>query len=78
MWISKLVLIKIVNVFSVSEYLKIKIYLLYGCETWYLVLSENRLKLFEKKVLGGTYGPKEGKNAEESNLNSDILQDFHY
>jgi hypothetical protein len=32
---------------------------LYGCETWSLTLrQEYRLRVFEKRVLGRTFGPK--------------------
>jgi hypothetical protein len=32
---------------------------LHGCETWSLTLrEEHRLRVFEKRVLGGTFGPK--------------------
>jgi len=50
----------------VSRNLKIKIYrtvilpvVLYGCETWSLILrEEHRLRVFENRVLRGIYGPK--------------------
>jgi hypothetical protein len=46
--------------------LKIRIYktiilsgVLYGCETWSLTLREgHRLRVFENRVLRGTFGPK--------------------
>jgi hypothetical protein len=49
-----------------SKNLKIRIYktiilpvLLYGCETWSLILREGyRLKVFENKVLRRIFGPK--------------------
>jgi hypothetical protein len=32
---------------------------LYGCETWSLTLrEEHRLRVFEKRVLKGIFGPK--------------------
>jgi hypothetical protein len=32
---------------------------LYGCETWSLTLrEENRLRVFENRVLSGTFGQK--------------------
>jgi hypothetical protein len=32
---------------------------LYGCETWYLTSrEEHRLRVFENRVLRGTFGPK--------------------
>jgi hypothetical protein len=32
---------------------------LYGCETWSLILrGEHRLRVFEKRVLRGIFGPK--------------------
>jgi len=49
-----------------SKNLKIKIYrsiiltvVLYGCETWSLILrEERRLREFENRVLRGIFGPK--------------------
>jgi len=49
-----------------SNNLKIEIYrtiilplVLYGCETWPLTLrEEGRLRVFENRVLRGTFGPK--------------------
>jgi len=49
-----------------SKNLKIKIYrtiilpvVLYGCETWSLTLwEEDRLRVFENKVLRRVFGPK--------------------
>jgi hypothetical protein len=49
-----------------SKNLKIKIYrniilpvVLYGCETWSLILrEERRLRVFENRVLRGIFGPK--------------------
>ena len=48
------------------QHLKINIYrtiilpvVLYGCETWSLTLrEENRLRVFEKRVLRRIFGPK--------------------
>jgi hypothetical protein len=49
-----------------SRNVKVKIYksiilpvVLYGCETWFLTLrEENRLRLFENRVLKRIFGPK--------------------
>jgi hypothetical protein len=49
-----------------SKNLKIRIYktiilpvVLYGCETWSLILKyEHRLRVFEKKVLRRIFGPR--------------------
>jgi len=49
-----------------TQYLKIKIYriiilpvVVYGCETWSLILKEeHRLRLFENRVLGRIFGLK--------------------
>jgi hypothetical protein len=51
---------------SYKKELKIKIYItvilpvvLYWCETWFLTLGEeNRLRVFEKRVLRKIFGPK--------------------
>jgi hypothetical protein len=55
-----------------SKNVKMRIYktiilavVLYGCETWSLILKEeHRLKLFENKVLSGIFGPKRGEVTE--------------
>jgi hypothetical protein len=47
-----------------SKYLKIRIYktiilpvVLYGCETWFLILrEEHRLRVFENRVLRRIFG----------------------
>ena len=52
-----------------SKKLKIKIYrtiilpvVLYGCETWWLTLrEERRLTVFENRVLRRLFGPKRDK-----------------
>jgi hypothetical protein len=49
-----------------SKNIKIKIYenvifpvVVYGCETWSLILrEEHRLRMFETRVLRRTFGPK--------------------
>jgi hypothetical protein len=49
-----------------SKNLKIKVYrtiilpvVLYGCETWSLILrEEHRLRVFENRVLRRAFGPK--------------------
>ena len=70
-----------------SKKLKIKIYriiilpvVLYGCETWSLILREGRrLRVFENRVLRRVFGPKRDevtgewrklRNEELSDLNS--------
>jgi len=52
-----------------SKNIKIKVYrtkillvVLYGCENWLLTLrEENRLRVFEIRVLGKIFGPKRDK-----------------
>jgi hypothetical protein len=56
------------SVFSsaVKKNLKIRIYkttilpvVLYGCETWFLILrEEHRLRMFQNRVLRRIFGPK--------------------
>ena len=49
-----------------SKSVKIEIYrtiillvVLYGCESWWLILrEESRLRVFENRVLRGIFGPK--------------------
>ena len=56
-----------------SKKLKIKIYstiilpvVLYGCETWSLILrEEHRLKVFENRVLRRVFGPKRDEVTRE-------------
>jgi hypothetical protein len=58
---------------SASKKLKIRIWktiilpvVLYGCETWSLTLrGENRLKIFENKVLRRIFGPKRDEGTGE-------------
>jgi len=69
-----------------SKNLKIKIYgtiklpvVLYGCETWSLTLSEERmLRMFENRVLRRIFGPKrhEGRG-ERRKLRSEELNDLN-
>ena len=47
-----------------SENLKIKVFpvVLYGCETWSLILrEEKKLRLFENMVLRGIFWTEEGR-----------------
>jgi hypothetical protein len=52
-----------------SKHVKIKIFktlilpvVLYGCETWSLILrEEHRLRVFENRVLRRIFGPKRGE-----------------
>ena len=52
-----------------SKNLKIKMYrtiilpvVLYGCETWSIILrEERRLRVFENRVLRRIFGPKRGE-----------------
>jgi hypothetical protein len=44
------------NLFSISEYVPV---VLYGCETWSLILREKRrLRVFENRVRRRVFGPK--------------------
>jgi hypothetical protein len=39
---------------------------LYGCETWFLILREEyRLRVFENRVLRGIFGPKWDEVSED-------------
>ena len=66
-----------------SKNLKIKIYktiilpvVLYGCETWWLTLrEERRLRVFENRVLRGTFGPK--RNEVTRKLYVEELNDLY-
>jgi hypothetical protein len=57
----------------VSKNLKIRVYktiilpeVLYGCETWSLILrNEHRLGVFENRVLRRIFGPKRGDSRME-------------
>jgi hypothetical protein len=69
-----------------SKNLKIKIYrtiilpvVLYGCETWSLILrGEHRLRLFENRVLRRTFGPKRDKvTGEWRKLHNKELSDLY-
>jgi hypothetical protein len=69
-----------------SKNLKIKIYrtislpfVLYGCETWSLTLrKESRLRVFENRVLGRTFGPKRDEVTREwRTLHNEELNDLY-
>jgi len=52
---------------------------LYGCETWSLILREGRrLKLFENRVLRRVFGPKRDEVTWEwRKLHNEELKDFY-
>jgi uncharacterized membrane protein len=69
-----------------SRNVKVKIYktiilpvVLYGCETWSLILREkHRLKVFEKRVLRRIFGPKRDEvTGEWKKLHNEELQGPH-
>jgi hypothetical protein len=73
------------NSFAVKN-LKIRIYktiilpvVLYGCETWSLILrEEHRLRVFENKVLRRIFGPKGDEvTGEWRKLHNEELHDFY-
>ena len=68
-----------------SKYLKIKIYritilpvVLYGCETWSLILREERkLRVFENRVLRRIFGPRRDEaTGEWRRLHNEELNDL--
>jgi hypothetical protein len=67
------------------QIMKIKVYrtiilllVLYGCETWSLILSEEcRLKVFENRVLRRIFGPKKDEvTGEWRKLQNEDLNDL--
>jgi len=69
-----------------SKTLKMKIYrtiilhvVLYGCETWSLILrEERRLRVFENKVLRKVFGPKRDEVTDEwRKLHNEKLRDLY-
>jgi hypothetical protein len=68
----------------ISKNLKIKIYktvilpvVLYGCETWSLILRvEQRLRVFENRVLR-IFGPKREEDGSWRKLHNDELHNLH-
>ena len=69
-----------------SKNLKIKIcrsiilrVVLYGCETWSLILrEEHRLRVFENRVLRRIFGPKrDGLTGEWRKLHNEELNDLY-
>jgi hypothetical protein len=69
-----------------SENLKIKIYrtiiltvVLHGCETWSLILrEERRLRVFENRVLRRLFGPKRDEvTGEWRKLHNEELSDLY-
>jgi hypothetical protein len=69
----------------ISKNLKIKIYktvilpvVLYGCETWSLTLAEEqRLKIFENRVLRRIFGPKREEDGSWRKLHNDELHSLY-
>ena len=71
---------------SLSKNLKIKIYrtivlpaVLYGCETWSLILwDERKLRLFENMVLRTIFGPRRDEvTGEWRRLHNEELNDLY-
>jgi len=69
-----------------SKYLKIKIYrniilpvVLYGCETWSLILGDKRkMRVFENMVLRRIFGPRRDEvTGEWRGLHNEELNDFY-
>ena len=69
-----------------SKYLKIKIYrtiilpvVLYGCETWSLILREGRrVRVYENRVLRRIFGPKRDEvTGEWRKLHNEELSDLY-
>jgi len=69
-----------------SKNLKIKTYgtiiltvVLYGCETWSLILREElRLRVFENRVLRGIFGPERDEETSECRkLHNEELNDLY-
>jgi hypothetical protein len=69
----------------ISKNLKIKTYktvispfVLYGCETWSLVLrEEHRLRVIENKVLRRIFGPKREEDGSQRKLRNDELHNLY-
>ena len=68
-----------------SKNLKIKIYktiilpvVLYGCETWSLILrEESRLRVFENRILRRVFEPKRDGNGEWRRLHNEELHSLY-
>ena len=62
-----------------SKNLKIKIFVLYGCETWSLTLrEEHRLRVFENRVSRRVFGPKRDEvTGEWRKLHNEELRDLY-
>jgi len=69
-----------------SKNIKVKIYrnknlplVLYGCQTWSLILrAERRLRVFENRVLRGIFGPKGDEGTGEwRKLHNEELDDLY-
>jgi hypothetical protein len=54
--------------------------LLYGCETWSLILTEEyRLRLFENRLLRRIFGPERDKEkGGRRKLHKEELRDLYY
>jgi hypothetical protein len=69
-----------------SKNIKVRIYktiilpvVLYGCETWSLILSEeHKLRVFENRVLRRIFGPKRGEETGGwRKLHNEVLHNFY-
>ena len=68
-----------------SKNLKIKIYktiilsvVLYGCDTWFLTLrEERRLRIFENRALRRIFGPKSDENGEWRRFHNEELRNLY-
>ena len=68
-----------------SKNLKIKIYktiilpvVIYGCETWSLILKEEcRLRVFQNRILRRIFGPKRNENGEWRRLHNEELHSLY-
>jgi hypothetical protein len=73
------------NVKIISKNLKVKIYktvifpvVLYGCETWSLTLGEEqRLRVFENRVLRRIFGPKREEDGSWRKLRNDEIHSLN-
>jgi hypothetical protein len=69
----------------ISKNVKIKVYetvilpvVLYGCETWSLILrEEHRRRVFENRVLRRIFGPKREEDGSWRKLHNDELHDLY-
>jgi len=68
-----------IDIIMLFLFVQVLLFVLYGCETWSLILrEERRLRMFENRVLRRVFGPKRDEVTEEwRKLHNEELNDLY-